>query len=498
MNSSFVKSRAKLFACKSEDEYSEATKRPSYVSLSCAVSGYSGLNRYDSRARQDCGSSRDGSRDRLPLCLTKSRDSSTSPTKPAGDVKNNRLSTGFILTNGSATSTRSKSVDRGFLRQNFLNGYLQYKPPSSGGSITNSLKSTTSANEERGRVRSRGNTVPHDRATQNSKSVIQQRIERLYGPAALAGGFFMVKTPVKPNKEPLKSISLNNNNVVTEVEETVGGELPVFRHLNAEFRQQLTLKKRSQSIETTYATPIIDDKEMINENDSVCDTKNGQDVVINGEPVEEGTGHHFLRVLDEEKIRLECLIAKNEIYLLDPVVEVSEEMTGKIRAAVGKCKLLLSQKFEQFAGLCRKNLMQNSNEPFPTTSEDLAGFWDMVTIQVEHVKSLFHEVQTLRNNGWKEPEPSKDETAVAKKSRCANKSIKANKGQTAAPRSAKAEEAAKAREEARRKMMEDRRRMMKAKKEKENENEWGVMADDSSSTNGDASNQAKEGDETVV
>ena len=92
------------------------------------------------------------------------------------------------------------------------------------------------------------------------------------------------------------SISLNNNNVVTEVEETVGGELPVFRHLNAEFRQQLTLKKRSQSIETTYATPIIDDKEMINENDSVCDTKNGQDVVINGEPVEEGTGHHFLRV----------------------------------------------------------------------------------------------------------------------------------------------------------------------------------------------------------
>ena len=46
--------------------------------------------------------------------------------------------------------------------------------------------------------------------------------------------------------------------------------------------------------------------------------------------------------------------------------------------------------------------MQNSNEPFPTTSEDLAGFWDMVTIQVEHVKSLFHEVQTLRNNGWKE------------------------------------------------------------------------------------------------
>ena len=29
----------------------------------------------------------------------------------------------------------------------------------------------------------------------DSKSVIQQRIERLYGPAALAGGFFSVKSP---------------------------------------------------------------------------------------------------------------------------------------------------------------------------------------------------------------------------------------------------------------------------------------------------------------
>lgn len=45
------------------------------------------------------------------------------------------------------------------------------------------------------------------------------------------------------------------------------------------------------------------------------------------------------------------------MYLLDPAVASSEELTGKICAAVGKCKLLLSQKFEQFAGLCRKNLV---------------------------------------------------------------------------------------------------------------------------------------------
>lgn len=466
-------------------------KTPSYVSLSCAVSGYSGLNRYDARARQDCGS-RDSSRDRLPLCLTRSRDSSPSPTKP--DVKN-RLSTGFILSNSTVTTStstvpsRSKSVDRGYLRQNFLNGSLQYKPPT-GGTSSNLFKTFHENTEDRGRVRIRGNTVPHDRATQNSKSVIQQRIERLYGPAALAGGFFMVKTPTKPAKEPSKSIALNNNNV-TEVEETVSGDgPPVFRHLNAEFRQQLKLKKRSQSTDKTELQSPIPDQPGTNEA-SVCDIKIGQEEVVT-KSVEEGRGHHFLRVLDEEKARLECAIAKNEIYLLDPVVASSEELTGKICAAVGKCNLLLSQKFEQFAGLCRKNLMQNCDEPFPTTGEDLAGFWDMVTIQVEHIKSLFHEIQTLRNNGWQEPEAPEATISIVKKSRSGNKLTKSSKGQP--PRSAKAEEAAKAREEARRKMMEDRRKLMKAKKE----NEWAATIPEiSSNTNGDASVD-HEDEKTVV
>ena len=43
---------------------------------------------------------------------------------------------------------------------------------------------------------------------------------------------------------------------------------------------------------------------------------------------------------------------------------------------------------------------QNVGEPFPTTGQDLAGFWDMVLIQVEHIKTLFTEIQQLRDNGW--------------------------------------------------------------------------------------------------
>ena len=34
------------------------------------------------------------------------------------------------------------------------------------------------------------------------------------------------------------------------------------------------------------------------------------------------------------------------------------------------------------------------------TSEDLAGFWDMVYLQVEHINSLFADLVELRKNNW--------------------------------------------------------------------------------------------------
>ena len=67
-----------------------------------------------------------------------------------------------------------------------------------------------------------------------------------------------------------------------------------------------------------------------------------------------------VQILDEEKCRIECLIARYELYLLEPAVVSSEEATGKIHAAVGKAKLLIAQKFKQFAGLCHKNLVSHS------------------------------------------------------------------------------------------------------------------------------------------
>ena len=39
-------------------------------------------------------------------------------------------------------------------------------------------------------------------------------------------------------------------------------------------------------------------------------------------------------------------------------------------------------------------------DPFVPTSEDLAGFWDMVYLQVEHINSLFADLVELRKNDW--------------------------------------------------------------------------------------------------
>lgn len=192
--------------------------------------------RYDSRTR-------DPSRDRpsLPLCMARSRDSSPNFIKANCSVPQ---SPGFTVSEISETDRappihhqiRSKSVDRGYLRQNFLNPHMQQsgKPPS-GVTVTYKTTFSTMVNGgscngetpvvERGRNRIRSSTVPHEIGLQDSKSVIQQKIERLYGPAALARGFFLVKSPVKPGsninkKEPVAvngGIHLNNNSITQEM-----------------------------------------------------------------------------------------------------------------------------------------------------------------------------------------------------------------------------------------------------------------------------------------
>lgn len=47
---------------------------------------------------------------------------------------------------------------------------------------------------------------------------------------------------------------------------------------------------------------------------------------------------------------------------------------------------------------------QSSNEGFETKIQDLEGFWEMVSIQVQEVEKNFNEISLLHDNGWIQPD----------------------------------------------------------------------------------------------
>lgn len=51
--------------------------------------------------------------------------------------------------------------------------------------------------------------------------------------------------------------------------------------------------------------------------------------------------------------------------------------------------------------LCHNNINQVPGEQYPTTPEDLQGFWDMVMLQVNHIDSLFEMIETIKASNWK-------------------------------------------------------------------------------------------------
>ncbi|KAI4877267.1 hypothetical protein NFI96_016938 [Prochilodus magdalenae] len=85
-------------------------------------------------------------------------------------------------------------------------------------------------------------------------------------------------------------------------------------------------------------------------------------------------------------------------------VTLVTSVLGKIRSAVGSAQLLMSQKFQQFRGLCEQNLDVTA-QPRPT-AQDLAGFWDLLQLSIEDISMKFDELHLLRSNDWKLPESS--------------------------------------------------------------------------------------------
>ncbi|XP_031437173.2 disks large-associated protein 2 isoform X1 [Clupea harengus] len=108
-------------------------------------------------------------------------------------------------------------------------------------------------------------------------------------------------------------------------------------------------------------------------------------------------GNWFVQLLEEESRRLEDWCREMEQEAEEQ--QLTEDILGKIRSAVGSAQLLMSQKFQQFYWLCQQNL-DPSAMPRPT-SQDLAGFWDLLQLSIEDVSAKFQELQQIRGNEWK-------------------------------------------------------------------------------------------------
>lgn len=232
-------------------------KKPSYLNLACCVNGYSNLTTYDSKLRQDINRSRE-----------------VSPIRPLiHSMQFTRIEGGF---NNTLTVPQLDNQQQ----------QQQYRSNSSSSSFTK-LSNGSSGERERNCVVVSGssdvtdnvyysnenienNNITNNNIHINQKSFIQQRVERLYGVNSATTQSFLTKSKSNDNKLLNNSNSNNSNysstlfyhnkqhnnnnttnnnhlNIMDNENVDNSNTLPVLRHLNPEFRSQLTLSSPKKS-----------------------------------------------------------------------------------------------------------------------------------------------------------------------------------------------------------------------------------------------------------
>ncbi|XP_055337419.1 disks large-associated protein 5-like [Paramacrobiotus metropolitanus] len=82
---------------------------------------------------------------------------------------------------------------------------------------------------------------------------------------------------------------------------------------------------------------------------------------------------------------------------------ITEDGADQIRGAIGQSRLFLDKKMQQFVGLIDECEMGNTT----TTPTDLAGFWEMIYMQVKNIHDRFEHLDVLAVNGWMTPQKAK-------------------------------------------------------------------------------------------
>ncbi|XP_076632142.1 uncharacterized protein LOC143347113 [Colletes latitarsis] len=542
-------------------------KKPSYLGLACSISGYSGINRYDSKLREGFRSRDNSVGTRLITRDTssagfRSNENLNVPAHPYPPKSQSISPLAMDRQNGFSNGLKEEckveayresrssisicqgysEVDKGVMHSQFsdispirsntptkrspgmsqmMSCSQQNKTFSSHLSASSPKQATVNiSNNSFSETSILNGSAEVDSQVLNSssnseKSFIQQRVERLYGPGALAQVFFFKRSTSRLNASNSSfNKSSNNNDVSTDnanTEESLKN-LPVMRHLRPEFRAQLPVVSPRRPTDGSEqilkplqrVTPVsrkADQKPKIltpsNLDRSIAENKTQKlnsstasipdqqpaapKVVLpvlepsasstnvakqaqEAEKDEEKDGHYFLKLLKQETDRLLSLAASTEAELTNSdSVTLPEEAAGKLRSVAGKARLLASQKMQQFEGLCQKNINQVPGEEFPTTNEDLAGFWDMVMLQVVQVNELFDQIEKLRNSQWQETVPEKKSVVAGPQNGSTTKRrvtpIHKPKSTANSEANKKAREA---REQARRQLIEERRRAMRS------------------------------------
>ncbi|KAB0803276.1 hypothetical protein PPYR_00246 [Photinus pyralis] len=485
---------------------------PSYLSLACTVSGYSTSTNYDP---ERLSKSRDVSPHR------RHDDPSLSKLTSTYQIRNNLLSPPNVVplphhkytpltspkpknmeeqietrrevyTSSQISSTFTSQESNSFISSMFCNdtvdGCVKNGHPSETQSRYMSLETRNSTYMTNGSSKTVSESSYKELSNGiQQKSFIQQRVERLYGPGALAQGFFITKRQKSRSSESESDKSISNINNSEKHSQSMSDKffeidhsessikqstssptLPVLRHLRPEFRAQLPIispkKCNDVPLHKSITVPTLNEENKLNGHRKETDVSKE-----NGTSHEECAddtikdGHYFLRILEAETVRLLRMADKVEKEL-EETEDLSEEIKGKLRSASGKARLLTSQKMQQFKGLCTNNLTQKSGEAFPTTNEDLQGFWDMVLLQVEQIDQLFSEIDVIRLNNWKEldkPTPTKS----------LSNGTNTNKTRKAVRITSKTNiEANKEREAKRKQLLEERRKAMRQQKQNMKEN----------------------------
>lgn len=241
------------------EEPIDQRKKPSYLHLACSVNGYSNITTYDSKLRQKLNKSREASPGRPGNTEDMLRDC-TDDAMATRLNSSNSNNPNFFKNSFSESSISSQKMAK-------TNGTKQ--------SVTTEMTTHTSRSFH---LISNGSV---DVPASPSKSFIQQRVERLYGPGALAQGFFNQKRQKTKSQCEDEKVALNGGKVINHIkspeclqvsrthllkrspngavcesmvtESYSNGEncdpaLPVMRHLRPEFRAQLPMLSPKRSV----------------------------------------------------------------------------------------------------------------------------------------------------------------------------------------------------------------------------------------------------------